>query len=54
MKQTADFMPSKTKIRIVLTSGASCPDSIVEQVMYTLLSTRYSAKEQEALIANIA
>jgi 4-hydroxy-3-methylbut-2-enyl diphosphate reductase len=54
MKQTADFMPSKTKIRIVLTSGASCPDSIVEQVMYTLLSTRYSAKEQDALIANIA
>ena len=54
MKQTADFMPSKTKIRIVLTSGASCPDSIVEQVMYTLLSTRYSAKEQDALISNIA
>jgi 4-hydroxy-3-methylbut-2-enyl diphosphate reductase len=53
MQQTESFLPSKENIRIVLTSGASCPDSIVEQVIYKLLSTKYSQPELESLISAI-
>lgn len=51
MQYTQDFIPSKEQVRIVLTSGASCPDSIVENVMYQLLQTRYTETELNALIA---
>lgn len=30
---TADFLPNKTPVRIILTSGASCPDSVIEGVI---------------------
>jgi 4-hydroxy-3-methylbut-2-enyl diphosphate reductase len=33
-----DWLPQKDKISIVLTSGASCPDAVVEAVMEKLLS----------------
>ncbi|GAB4419544.1 MAG: 4-hydroxy-3-methylbut-2-enyl diphosphate reductase [Bacteroidia bacterium] len=32
------FLPDKGPVRIVLTSGASCPDAIVERVLMSLLS----------------
>ena len=51
MQHTTAFIPSKEQVRIVLTSGASCPDSIVENVMYQLLQTRYSETELNALLA---
>lgn len=51
MQHTTDFIPSKEQVRIVLTSGASCPDSIVENVMYQLLQTRYTETELNALLA---
>jgi 4-hydroxy-3-methylbut-2-enyl diphosphate reductase len=51
MQHTTDFIPSKEQVRIVLTSGASCPDSIVENVMYQLLQTRYAETELNALLA---
>jgi 4-hydroxy-3-methylbut-2-enyl diphosphate reductase len=53
MQQTVGFLPTQDELRIVLTSGASCPDSIVEQVMYSLLTNRYTAQELEALLATI-
>ena len=34
---TREWLPSKAKIRIILTSGASCPDSLVERVMMKIL-----------------
>jgi 4-hydroxy-3-methylbut-2-enyl diphosphate reductase len=38
-KSTANWLPKdKEKLRIVLTSGASCPDAIVEAVMLRVLS----------------
>jgi 4-hydroxy-3-methylbut-2-enyl diphosphate reductase len=51
MQHTTAFIPSKEQVRIVLTSGASCPDSIVENVMYQLLQTRYTETELNALLA---
>lgn len=32
------FLPEKNPLTVILTSGASCPDSIVEQVMDKILS----------------
>ena len=36
-KVTQDFLPIKETVRIVLTSGASCPDTLVDQVMLKIL-----------------
>lgn len=34
---TRNFLPSKTPVTIILTSGASCPDTLVDRVMLKLL-----------------
>jgi 4-hydroxy-3-methylbut-2-enyl diphosphate reductase len=36
-KVTTDFLPQKDNIKIVLTSGASCPDTLVDRVMLKIL-----------------
>lgn len=36
--QTIDFLPKKEKIDIILTSGASCPDAIVDNVLQKILT----------------
>lgn len=33
-----DFLPEKGKVRVLITSGASCPDAVVDQVMQKVLS----------------
>jgi 4-hydroxy-3-methylbut-2-enyl diphosphate reductase len=35
-KQTKDFLPSKDPVKILMTSGASCPDALVEGVINKL------------------
>jgi 4-hydroxy-3-methylbut-2-enyl diphosphate reductase len=47
------FLPLQDDIRVVLTSGASCPDSIVEQVMHAILATKYTHSEVSALLASL-
>ena len=37
-KISLDFLPIKDKLKIIITSGASCPDSVVESVMIKILS----------------
>lgn len=47
---TVGFLPVKDKVKIILTSGASCPDVIVERVLQKLLGFFPGIKtEQEAL-----
>jgi 4-hydroxy-3-methylbut-2-enyl diphosphate reductase len=36
--ETIDFLPKKDKVVIAITSGASCPDSIIDQVLMKILS----------------
>lgn len=36
-KVTKDFLPDKHPVKIVLTSGASCPDTLVDRVMLKIL-----------------
>ena len=35
---THDFLPEKSPVNVVLTSGASCPDTLVDKVMLKLVS----------------
>ena len=44
---THDFIPKKDKINIILTSGASCPDAVVEKVLNKLLSYFKEIKTKE-------
>lgn len=48
---TTDFLPSKTPVRIVLTSGASCPDTLVDRVMLRILGFFPQAKSVESLLS---
>ena len=48
---TKDFLPGKNPVKIVLTSGASCPDTLVDRVMLRLLEFFPQAKSVESLLA---
>ncbi|MDH5474360.1 MAG: 4-hydroxy-3-methylbut-2-enyl diphosphate reductase [Cyclobacteriaceae bacterium] len=47
---STEFIPQKSPVKIVLTSGASCPDTIVDRVMLTLLSFFENTKEVEEVL----
>jgi 4-hydroxy-3-methylbut-2-en-1-yl diphosphate reductase len=46
---TRDYMPSKTPVKVLITSGASCPDSLVEAVMKKLCELNHVLLEEEEL-----
>jgi 4-hydroxy-3-methylbut-2-en-1-yl diphosphate reductase len=48
----ADFLPNKEKVRILLTSGASCPDAIVERVLLRLVNCFRNTLGFEEVLAN--
>jgi 4-hydroxy-3-methylbut-2-enyl diphosphate reductase len=50
MEYTPGFMPKKSKVRLILTSGASCPDSQVEEVLTRLLSGMASCRDSETVL----
>jgi 4-hydroxy-3-methylbut-2-enyl diphosphate reductase len=45
-----DYLPNKPIVDIILTSGASCPDSIVDEVLQKILSFFPNAKSISAVI----
>ncbi len=49
---TSGFLPKKDKLRIILTSGASCPDSILEAVM-DRINSFYNVLSQEQVLKHL-
>jgi 4-hydroxy-3-methylbut-2-enyl diphosphate reductase len=47
---TGNYLPDKKPLKIILTSGASCPDVIVESVMQKILSFYENVKTIEEVI----
>jgi 4-hydroxy-3-methylbut-2-enyl diphosphate reductase len=50
---TRDFIPNKTAVKIILTSGASCPDTLVDRVMLRLLEFFPGSISVEALMDSV-
>jgi len=50
-KQTDNFLPQKNPVKILITSGASCPDALVEGVINKLVSYFPEYKTAEETIA---
>jgi len=48
---TYEFLPDKRPLRIVLTSGASCPDTLVDRVLMKLLGFFEGSKSVEEILA---
>ena len=53
MMYTKNFLPKKEVIDILLTSGASCPDAIIEEVLYTLLDCFPNIKNSKNILKMI-
>jgi 4-hydroxy-3-methylbut-2-en-1-yl diphosphate reductase len=49
---TTEFIPKKNPVKILITSGASCPDAMVEGVIEKLVSFFKADKSTAALIAD--
>jgi 4-hydroxy-3-methylbut-2-enyl diphosphate reductase len=47
-----NFLPAHTPARILITSGASCPDALVEQVIDKMISFYETDKTTEEITAN--
>lgn len=52
MLSTKDFLGNKRPLRIILTSGASCPDSVVDKVLDKLLSFFTLSRTKEDILAS--
>jgi 4-hydroxy-3-methylbut-2-enyl diphosphate reductase len=48
---TADFLPAKEPVRILITSGASCPDALVEGVINKLAAYFNVTKNMDAVLS---
>jgi 4-hydroxy-3-methylbut-2-enyl diphosphate reductase len=47
---TRDYLPAKEPLKILITSGASCPDSLVEAVMKKICELKDVSFEEEKLL----
>ncbi len=47
---TNNYIPQKEKVKIILTSGASCPDAVVDEVLAKILSFFVNTRNVEEVI----
>lgn len=50
-KTTYSFLPAQLPVKIIITSGASCPDTLVDRAMLKLLSFYPDSKKLEEVMA---
>jgi 4-hydroxy-3-methylbut-2-enyl diphosphate reductase len=50
VKETSNWLPTKNPVKIILTSGASCPDSVLDRVLQKILSMFENVKEAELVL----
>ncbi|MCE3260242.1 MAG: 4-hydroxy-3-methylbut-2-enyl diphosphate reductase [Bacteroidetes bacterium] len=50
---TSNFLPKKEKLKIVITSGASCPDSLLEEVITKINSLIGNTRQVNEVLENI-
>jgi 4-hydroxy-3-methylbut-2-enyl diphosphate reductase len=50
MKTTYSFLPDKNPVTIILTSGASCPDTMVDRVMMKLVGYFEGTRSEEEVL----
>lgn len=53
MRISTNFLPQKEKVNIIITSGASCPDSLLEAVVHKINSYYLNIKTTEAALATL-
>lgn len=51
---SSDFLPNKTPVKIILTSGASCPDSVIEGVIHKINSFFSGIKTTEDALKHLS
>lgn len=51
---SSNFLPDKKTVRIILTSGASCPDSVIEGVIHKINSFYNDIKPVEEVIKHLS
>jgi 4-hydroxy-3-methylbut-2-en-1-yl diphosphate reductase len=51
---TTNFLPEKSTVKIVLTSGASCPDTLVDRVMQRILEYYPGSKSMDVILKEFA
>ena len=52
--ETDGYLPIKEKLKVIITSGASCPDAVVDRVLQKLLSYFDNKISVEEALANIS
>ncbi|MHA8087583.1 4-hydroxy-3-methylbut-2-enyl diphosphate reductase [Aquirufa sp. Wall-65K1] len=48
------YIPQKTKVRVLLTCGASCPDAVIEEILRKLVSFFPDARDVDDVVENWA
>jgi 4-hydroxy-3-methylbut-2-enyl diphosphate reductase len=53
LERTSDWLPGTRPVTIILTSGASCPDTLLDRVMLKVLGFVEGVKDPEAVVAEM-
>ncbi|PBQ30660.1 4-hydroxy-3-methylbut-2-enyl diphosphate reductase [Sphingobacteriaceae bacterium] len=53
MLKTENFLPSKSPLKVIITSGASCPDSILENIIHKINSFFQDVKPLDEVLKHL-